>query len=405
MISDPWIRLVCKLTLSLLAVGAVLAQDTPAKAPAGQDLGRARQRLQELQGQLSQLDGQLNMLRRRRQGILVELQGITLRASKARTQTEVARMKQEQIQSELQRLNRRKTEINKELDRLKTGLRSQVRWLQALGPLGTLSFFPNYSDVESYLARSRYLEWWRGNENRKLQKTIDLHSELIEREKEITETEAQLTKTVAESAVLQEELRANERRLQEYLDGLQKDERRKRDMQAELNEEAMMLERMLATVLSAPRPEGPYRAAVPFTSLMGKLQSPVEGVLAAGFGVQTHPRYGTKTLNSGLLIAASAGATVKAVADGKVVFAEQFQSYGLMVIIDHGSPYCSMYTHLRAISVSKDQAVKSGEAIGYVGDTADGPRLGFEIRRRTTSRDTASEDPQKWLASKYGPGR
>jgi septal ring factor EnvC (AmiA/AmiB activator) len=77
--------------------------------------------------------------------------------------------------------------------------------------------------------------------------------------------------------------------------------------------------------------------------------------------------------------------------------AEPYQSYGLMVIIDHGSAYHSIYTHLRAISVSKDQAVKSGETIGYVGDTSGGPRLGFEIRRQK-----AAEDPQKWLASKYG---
>ncbi|MDR2697944.1 MAG: peptidoglycan DD-metalloendopeptidase family protein, partial [Holophagales bacterium] len=100
---------------------------------------------------------------------------------------------------------------------------------------------------------------------------------------------------------------------------------------------------------------------------------------------------------AGLLIAAKSGDPVQAVADGQVVMAEPYQSYGLMVIIDHGSNYHSIYTHLRASSVSKDQAVKSGETIGYVGDTSDGPRLGFEIRRQK-----AAEDPQKWLASRYG---
>jgi len=402
MISNP--RLMYKRALGLLAITAVLAQDPPAQTLAGQDLGKARQRLQELQGQLNQLDNQLNLLRRRRQGVLVELQGITLRASKARAQGEVARLKQEQIQIELQSLIKRKAEIYKELDKLKTSLRSQVRWLQALGPFGTLSFFPSYSDIENYLVRSRYLEWWRNNESRKLQEVINLHAELVEREKQITETEARLKEILAETAVLQEELRANEKRLHEYLDGIQKDERQKKGIQAELQEESILLERMLATVLSEAKPEGPYRAVVPFSSLMGKLQSPVEGTLAEGFGVQTHMRYGTKTMNTGLLIAAKSGAPVRAVADGKVVMAGPFQSYGLMVIIDHGNAYYSMYMHLRAISVSKDQAVKSGEIIGYVGDTADGSRLGFEIRRQTTPRQTTPEDPQKWLARKYGAG-
>jgi septal ring factor EnvC (AmiA/AmiB activator) len=334
--------------------------------------------------------------------VLVELQGITLRASKSRAQAEMARMKQDQIQRELKNLSKRKDEIYRELDRLKASLRSQVRWLQALGPLGTLSFFPSYSDIENYLVKNRYLEWWRKNENRKLQEVIKLHDELLEREEEIARAESQFKKILAESAVLQEELRANEKRLQEYLDGIQSDEQRRKGIQAELQEEAVLLERMLATVLSKEKPEGPYRAVISFPSLMGKLQNPVAGTLAEGFGVQTHPRFGTKTMNTGLMIAAKSGDPVQTVADGHVVMADSYQSYGLMVIIDHGSTYHSIYTHLQTISVSMGQVVKRGETIGYVGDTAEGPRLGFGIWRQTIRGQITPEDPQKWLASKYG---
>jgi len=387
------IALITLLTITIVAQ----AQDTSHQEPLGQDLGKARQRLQDLNEQLRQADSQLNQLRKRRQGVLVELRGITLRASKSRAQVEIARINQEQVQRELRSLTRRKSEINKELDQLRASLRTQVRWLQALGPLGTLSFFPSYSDIENYLVKNRYLTWWRNHESRKLQEVLNLHAELVERENQIAKAEIQFRNIVRESAVLHEELRANEKRLQEYLNSIQKDEQLKKGIQAELKEEAVLLERMLASVLSKDRPEGPFRAATPFPSLMGKLKHPVEGTLAEGFGVQTHPRFGTKTVNAGLLIAARAGDPVKTVADGQVVMAESYQSYGLMVIIDHGSTYHSIYTHLHAISVSKDQAVKSGETIGYVGDTSDGPRLGFEIRRQKTA-----EDPQKWLVSKYG---
>jgi septal ring factor EnvC (AmiA/AmiB activator) len=334
--------------------------------------------------------------------VLVELQRITLRASKSRAQAEIARLKQDQIQRELKDLTKRKTEINRELDQLKASLRTQVRWLQALGPLGTLSLFPSYSDIENYLVKNRYLEWRRNSENRKLREVLDLHTELVEREKEITKAEGQFKKIVAEASVLQEEFRANEKHLHEYLDGIQKDEQRKKGIQAELREETVLLERMLAALLSKDKPEGSYRAVIPFSSLMGKLQSPVEGNLAEGFGIQTHPRFGTKTMNAGLMIVAKPGASVQTVADGKVSMADSYQSYGLMVIIDHGSAYLSLYTHLRAISVSKDQLVKSGETIGYVGDTVDGPRLGFEIRHQTGPKTATPEDPQKWLISKYG---
>jgi septal ring factor EnvC (AmiA/AmiB activator) len=383
-------------TTTILLAPDVFADDPPSQSSSGQDLGRTRQRLQELQTQLNQVDNQLGALRKRRQGTLVELQGITLRASKARAQAEVARLNRDHVQREIQSLTRRKDEIVHELDLLKSSLSRQIRWLQALGPLGTLSFFPTYSDIEKFLIRGRYLEWWRKNESRKLKKAMSLHAELEEREAEIATAEKQFAKVEAEATMLQDELRANERRLQDYLTEIRQDERRSREMQAELKEESILLERMLASVISKSKPETAFRTSVPFHALHGRLPSPVEGTLAEGFGIQTHPRYGTKTENSGLLIAARGGAPVRAVADGRVAMADSYQSFGLMVIIDHGGTYHSLYMHLRALTVQTGQMVKGGETLGYVGETPGGPRLGFEIRRQTTP-----EDPQKWLASKY----
>jgi murein DD-endopeptidase MepM/ murein hydrolase activator NlpD len=345
--------------------------------------------------QLGQVDGQLMQLGRRRSGMLVELHGIALRASKARARAEAARLRQEEVRGELQALNRRKSEINGELARLKEGLARQVKWLHALGPLGSLSFFPSRADIENYLVRSRYLEWWRNNESKKLRSFRELQAELAGREREIAEAEARHSVVMAEMAELQEELGANERQLQERLDGIRRDEQQKRAIQAELREEAIQLERMLAGVVSSSA-AGAFRPAAPFQSLAGRLPRPVEGALAEGFGVQTHPVYGTKTGNTGLLIAAGGGAPVRAVADGQVAKAMPYLSFGLIAIIDHGGSYYTVYKHLQAISVSEGQAVRRGETIGYVGSTHDGPRLGFDIRHRDKY-----EDPQRWLASRY----
>jgi septal ring factor EnvC (AmiA/AmiB activator) len=395
-----WIKPAILVMSSLLAAIIVLAGSQQDSAQPPQDLGKTRQRLHELQAQMSQVDNQLKLLRRRRHGVLAELQGIALSASKARAMAEAARLNRDQALREVQSLNQRKSEIYKELGLLKSSLRRQVRWLHATGPLAALAFLPSNADIENYLARSRYLDWWRKNETRKLLKAQELHAELEQKEKEIIEAEAKFSEVEAEMATLQDELRASERKLYESLGGIQKDERLKKEMQAELKEESILLERMLASVLSKASPEGAYAASVPFLSLAGRLRSPVEGTLAEGFGIQTHPRYGTKTANTGIIIAAQGGAAVRAVANGKVKLADSFQSYGLMVIIDHGNSYHTLYQHLRALSVQVDQIVRSGEVIGYVGDTPDGPRLGFEIRNVRTP-----EDPQRWLAVKYGSGK
>jgi murein DD-endopeptidase MepM/ murein hydrolase activator NlpD len=328
--------------------------------------------------------------------VLVEIQGITLRVSKARAQAEMAQLKRDEIRRELQQLIARKDEIDKELGQLKESLRRQIKWLHALGPLGTLSFFPSHADIENYLLRSRYLEWWRNNENKKMHKFRSLHAELVGREKEITDAEVRHSKVRAEMIELQEELQANERQLQARLDGIQQDEQQKRGIQSELREEAIQLERMLAGILSNSETSTFKYVAVPFSSLVGKLRKPVGGTLAEGIGVQTHPVYGTKTENTGLLIASRSGMPVQSVADGQVVKAMPYLSFGLMVIVDHGNAYYSIYKHLQAISVSEGQAVNGGETIGYVGNTHDGARLGFEIWHRRKY-----EDPQRWLASKY----
>ena len=108
------------------------------------------------------------------------------------------------------------------------------------------------------------------------------------------------------------------------------------------------------------------------------------------------PLFRTKTMQSGLLIAGEQGAPVLAVADGKVVYADLYQSYGPMVILDHGGGFFSIYTHLEALTVARGQILKQGEDLGTVGVTVDGPRLGFEIRHLTQP-----QDPNKWLKVHY----
>jgi murein DD-endopeptidase MepM/ murein hydrolase activator NlpD len=342
----------------------------------------------------------MGLLRRRRNGVLVELHGVTLKASAARATVDVARLNLGEVQREVVGLNRRKGEIQRELGQIKGALRRHVRWLQALGPLGTLTFLPTSADIEGYLVKSRYLEWWGRNETRRLQRVQELSAELLEREREIVGAEARFKKAETEAAALRGELAASERRLQEHLQGIWRDERLKAQLREDLKEEAVMLERMLASVISGTSPEASFQASVPFRGLAGRLPGPVEGTLAEGFGVQTHPRFGTKTMNTGLMVAAESGAPVRAVADGMVVMADAYQSYGMMAIIDHGGAYYSIYTHMRSLAVRRGQSVRGGHTLGHVGDTPDGPRRGSEIRRQTTP-----EDPQKWLASSYAGQR
>jgi septal ring factor EnvC (AmiA/AmiB activator) len=378
----------------LISILLLAALGSTAQAP-GQDPAQIKQRLAEVQARLSQVDQQLGGLKKRRKGVLVELQGISLQADRMRAQAEGARLKRDEARSEVQQITFRKDGIHKEIVRLRTEIRKQIRWMQALGPLGGLGLFPSTESFEEFLVRGRYLEYWRSQQRRKLEQVQRLQGDLLQREKDLQAALTRLAREEREAGDLQAALRLNEERLEGFLDGLRQDESKQKEVQADLAEEALQLERMLSQLLGKARSEA-FETALSFASLRGELPRPAEGTLAQSFGEHLHPRFKTKTVQSGLLITTEPGASVQAVAEGKVVFADIYQSYGPIVILDHGGGFFSLYTHLRYFHVAKGQILRPGEPVGTAGDTVDGPRLGFEIRHLSQP-----QDPQKWLKQKY----
>ncbi|MFN7958229.1 MAG: peptidoglycan DD-metalloendopeptidase family protein [Holophagaceae bacterium] len=375
--------------LAAVLLPAILA------AQGAQDPAELRQKLAAIQGRLGQVDQQLASLKKRRKGVLVEIQGISLQRDRAKAQVEGARLRRDQAQNEVQVIGRERMRIQGEVQRLQGSLRKQVRWMQALGPWGDLALYATFRDLEAWLVRGRMLAWARLQERKQLGQIQRLQGDLASKEKALKEVLARLATEEQEAAQLQAALRLQEDKLNSFLDGLQKDEAAQKQAQAELAEEAVQLERLLSGLLSKPKGEA-FEPAVAFANLRGELPQPVEGSLAQGFGEHLHPRFRTKTMQSGLLINAPGGAHVAAVADGKVAFADYYQSYGPMVILDHGGGWFTLYTHLLGLGVAKGQVLKAGESVGAVGDTVDGPRLGFEIRHQAQP-----QDPQKWLKRRY----
>lgn len=375
-----------------------LAAQSPSQAPAlaPQEASQIQHQLQEVQARLQQVDLQLDALKRRRKGLLVDLKGLSLRRDRAQAEAQGAQVRRDEAQQEVTRISQDKARLRGELDKLRIDLRRQVRWMQALGPLGDLGLLGSETDTERELAKGRYLAWSRLQERKRLAQVKTLQGDLEVRERSLQKVLTRLAQEEQSLAQLQAGLRVSEEQLQEFLEGLRQDEGRQKAMQAELAEEALQLERMLAGLLGRQPKAEAFEPSAPFLSLRGDLPSPVEGSLAEGFGEHVHPKYHTRTTRNGLLIEAPQGAPILAVADGRVVYAEIYQSYGPMVILDHGGGWFTLYTHLQALRVQKGQVLHQGDLLGSVGETLDGPRLGFEVRQQAKP-----EDPQKWLKKRY----
>ncbi|MEO5962136.1 MAG: peptidoglycan DD-metalloendopeptidase family protein [Thermomonas sp.] len=139
------------------------------------------------------------------------------------------------------------------------------------------------------------------------------------------------------------------------------------------------------------RTTAPIRTVASAPALrVGGLGWPVTGNLLASYG----GKLPDGRRSDGVLVSASAGTTVKAVADGQVVFADWMTGYGMILIIDHGNGYMSLYAHNDGLLRDAGDTVKRGDAVASVGKSGgqEQPALYFELRR-----NGAPVDPRGWL--------
>ncbi len=148
---------------------------------------------------------------------------------------------------------------------------------------------------------------------------------------------------------------------------------------------------------AAPAATGPTVSSAggnfggPFASAKGKLPWPVDGRLVARYGT---PRGGdARTKWDGVLIGAGLGSQVRAVHGGRVVFADWLRGAGLLVILDHGNGYLTLYGHNQSLLRDAGEIVKAGDPIATVGTSGgqESAALYFAIRQQGRP-----SDPAQW---------
>lgn len=130
--------------------------------------------------------------------------------------------------------------------------------------------------------------------------------------------------------------------------------------------------------------------ALPLSTLKGKLPWPARGKLLNVFGAAN----ASGETSDGILIAASAGTEISAVAYGRVAYADWLKGYGLVVILDHGAGFMTLYAHNEALLKDVGDWVVRGEALATAGASGGRSESGvwFELRR-----EGRPQNPAQWL--------
>ena len=216
------------------------------------------------------------------------------------------------------------------------------------------------------------------------------------------ETLTQLTE-VAESIELANiKLTRNRRELDWQYDALKLEKGKKEKLLLSLNQriattggeltkltkDRNRLEQLLKRIHEADIPIADN--SVPFKGMKGELLLPVSGIISQSFGAN---RKIGKMRWRGVFIEAPEGEPVRAIHYGRVVFSDWLRGFGLLLIVNHGQGYMSLYGHNQTITRETGDWVTAGETIATVGDTGGQNNTGlyFEIRI-----DGAPADPQLW---------
>jgi murein hydrolase activator len=159
----------------------------------------------------------------------------------------------------------------------------------------------------------------------------------------------------------------------------------------------------LSRMLSQPRSSGVFNNnqlpddrfdGKPFDSLKGKLTLPVKGVVANRFGT---PHPDSRVLWKGLFLRAASGQPVKAVAAGRVVFADWLRGFGNLLIIDHGKGYMSLYGNNETLFKQVGDTLRGGDTVAAVGNSGGNEDSGLYFELRYEGKPL---DPMKWVAAK-----
>lgn len=413
------LRPLCALALLALLLLPQAGAQSSGKPAASPD---AQRRLEKVQRELKDVAAERRRLEGQRGAASRELRAVDERVASSSRALYEAESQLAREQTALAELGARREDLLRQQAAQRRELAALLRAAHAQGdqaPLKLMLAQDRVADAQRQLVYYRYLQ------RQRLQRTAALSAELAELERVEAQIAAKRTALDAARERQQAQLAALARDRRSRATTLGELEQRYRDRQAReqaLGSDAKALQQVVARLRAAaakaaaeraaaeraaaqreararppasrpgeratPRPPRQTANAAPVR--VGGFGWPLSGSLLAGYG----GRMPDGRASHGLLIAAGLGTPVRAVADGNVVFAEWMTGYGLILIVDHGDGYLSLYAHNESLLKDVGAAVKRGDAVARVGNSGGlaQPALYFELRR-----NGQPVDPGSWL--------
>lgn len=286
-------------------------------------------------------------------------------------------------------LEEKRDALRKELSNRATRIEAQLVQQYQMGSQARLQLLLTQRDPEVLDRQLRYYDFVNAELKKDMQQFRRKLAELSGTERELSATEKQMVIKRAELkqevASLQSQRDQRKSVLKELKKTLSSDKVRLKQLQLDQKRLQAVLDEIQKSLNFATL----VKETKSFSKLKGKLPWPLKGKVKQRYGsVQNSVRY------DGIWISGSAAKPVKAVHHGRVVFSDWLRGYGLVLIIDHGGGYMSLYGYNQSLLFETGDWVSAGDTIATVGNSGGrtGNGLYFAVRYKGKS-----SNPARWL--------
>jgi murein DD-endopeptidase MepM/ murein hydrolase activator NlpD len=390
------------LIISVLALSALLAPFfADASLAAAQstnvdiekELANQQKRLDTMEREIKKNNAKLKDAKKKEERAINDISKLSNQLAEAEQRLNVTELKRQQITNKLTETTTRIQDMELRIERAKKLLKGRVVAVYKYGGAAEFSLMMSASGTQDALVTSYMLTKIAEQDKALIDNLISEKNALdmarAELEKQRRELERRNEEMKKQKAAIQKTTNERNRMLQQA----RKDKAMFQAEQDELLKASRELESKVNDLL-AQKKRNSGKGATPLYYKGGKFAWPLRGKITSPYGSRTHPVFKTKTTHSGIDIDGEKGDTVRAAADGEVLYTGWLRGYGQVVIIDHGGELTSVYAHLSGIDTVENSRVKMGDKIGRVGSTgvATGPHLHFEVRVNGNTKD-----PMKYL--------
>lgn len=379
----PSILIICLLCLPSLQAAAAPSRDEAVKRleAVQTKIGKVQAEIQAARGKLGKLESQLRRTERDIGKTVKELRGLD--------------RKLHALEERLTKLRGERADQLSELDHHRAALAGQVRSTYMAGHQPALKLWLSQDDPSALGRMLVYLEYLNRARTERIEAVEEALKDLRAIEAEIAEKRTALESTREEVEVRHASLVKQKREREDVSKSLRRELRAQgktlESLRADEQELQSLVESLSKILADIPSSAGSDQ---PFASLRGRLGRPAGGPFKAKFG---DSRGDGKLTWRGVLIGTPEGTPVRAVSHGRVAFAEWMRGFGLLIILDHGGGYMSLYGNNQGLYKTTGDWVEAGEVIATSGASGgvDEPGLYFEIRHKGKP-----VNPAGW----FGPG-